>query len=249
MSAPLTDGEKEKVMAEKQAASVRPIDQDPLYVQLNEKFDRLRNSAESIFLEELNSALGTNYPKWKDALADIAVHRSNGADRTNEDNRGEADAHAELIKANQLLDTLMKRAEADWAYLHTRIQGLKCMKEGTWKEATDELRKEIEFLQMENRRLTQLTESRVPPALVEEAGSQPSKQRAEGEPPAPCGVVESKDSSKSEPTKEQPPEQARRAAQEDDPLTDPFYKVVGMVVQAYPLVREIGRIVRGKRVE
>jgi hypothetical protein len=256
MSKPLSDGEKEKVLLQKQADAARPIDQDPLYVQLNERFDRLRFNAENFFLEELNVALGSKYLKWKDALENIAINLYDGTvSRANSDNRGEANANAELIKANELLDTLMKRAEADWTYLHTQIGGLKCLKEGTWKEATDELRKEIEWLQSENRRLTQLAESRVPSPIVPPApsedgdSSQPSKQRAEGEPPAPCGVVESEDPSKSEPTKEVPPEQARRAAQEDDPLTDPFYKVVGMVVQAYPLVRGIGRIIRGKRVE
>jgi len=276
MNKPLSDGEKEKVLTQKQAAAVRPIDQDPLYVQLNEKLERLRFSAESLFLDELNGALSTNYIKWKDALENIAINLYDGtASRANGDNRGEADANAELIKANQLLDTLMKRAEADWAYLHTQIGGLKCLKEGTWKEATDELRKEIAFLQSENSRLTRLAESRVPPTRYSclrcdppiqgmteaeytahldahadrDMGSQPSKQRAEGEPPAPCGVDKSEDSAKSEPTKEASPEQARRAAQEDDPLTDPFYKVVGMVVQAYPLVCGIGRIIRGKRVE
>lgn len=50
----------------------------------------------------------------------------------------EAEAHAELIKTNQLLEDCMKRAEEDWKYLHTRVQGLKCI-EGTWKDAIDEI--------------------------------------------------------------------------------------------------------------
>jgi len=260
MTAVPTDAEKEAKLEKIQAAAVRPIDQEPLYIQLQERFDRLYGRTEMIFLEELNEALRTKYVEWKDALEDIA-------DRVKVDNsKGEADANAELIKSNELLDTLMKRAESEWAYLHTRIKGLKCLKEGTWKEATDEIYAEISFLQtrvkdlaVENGKLMDQLDSAglSSPGNFEDANersmqeegldTQPSKQRAEGEPPAPCGAVESEDPSKSEPTKEKLPEQARRAAQGDPSPDDPFYKVVGVAMQAYPLVRELGKILRGKR--
>lgn len=317
----------------KKAAAVRPIDEDPLYIQLRERYDTLHRDKESIFASELSGVLDLDpATSWDSAIAQVSALY--GADF-------EVTANAELIKANELLEVVMKRAESDWAYFHARIQGLKCMSNGTWREVADELSQEIYRLQERSARLAsaetaldalraqiaplkvaahrwfdavtrvdvefataeerdlafQLTKAgwtALPPSrtpceegftkrtTTEEPKSSVSnftcyectppvsgltkdgyafhkatdherlltKQRTEEpKPPVPRrGVVESEDASKNEPTKEDGPEQARRAAKGEDVSTEPFYQAVNVAVQAYPLIKQLGKILRGKRV-